>query len=257
MLEFRKMHGLGNDFVILDARGGDLGLEATDMARIADRNLGIGCDQIAVLHPSATSNVFVRFYNADGSESGACGNASRCVADIILSETDNDTCALELTYGAVHCRKVGGLIEVNMGAPKAIKDLTLSYGGVSDPVSVDMGNPHCVFFVDDLGAIDIPVVGAYFENHNSFPNRTNVEFVEVRGKESLRQITWERGAGITLACGSGACAVAVAAFQRGLTQRTVNIELDGGDLMIEYRAEDGCVIMTGPVTYVFDGKFAV
>lgn len=255
-MKFRKMHGLGNDFVIFDAREQDIILTPDDMALVADRHWGVGCDLITILDESESCDISAYFFNADGSESAACGNASRCVADMIMAESGKDSCTLQLIDRVLNCRKVDDLIEVDMGAPKDIKDLDLAHGGVSKPVSVDMGNPHCVFFVDDIDSVDIEAVGAYFEMHEAFPNRTNVEFVQVIDKTHLRQRTWERGVGVTQACGSGACAVAAAAVTRGLVERSVEIELDGGLLQMRWDEKSGSMFMTGPVAYVFDGELA-
>ena len=255
-MRFRKMHGLGNDFVIFDAREEDLYITPEDMQLIADRHWGVGCDLITVMDKSEKADVQVFFFNADGSDSATCGNASRCVADIIMSETGKDTCTIETADRILDCRKKGDLmVEVNMGKAKDTKDMDLSYGGVEKPVAVDMGNPHLVFFVDDIDDIDVEDVGSYFEIHDDFPDRTNVEFVQVVDKTHLRQRTWERGVGVTEACGSGACAVAVAAVKRDLADKTVEIELDGGTMTIE-QEDDGDLLMTGPVAYVFDGKLA-
>ncbi len=253
-MKFRKMHGLGNDFVIFDAREQNIILMPEDMELIADRHWGVGCDQLVIIDVSEKADVSVYFFNADGSESGACGNATRCVADLIMNESGQDTCSIEVTGGILNCRKVGDmLVQVDMGAAKSVSDLDLSRDSVGNPVSVDMGNPHCVFFVDDLTRIDIEELGAHFEVHEMFPNRSNIEFVEVKDKGHLRQKTWERGVGVTEACGSGACAVAVAAVRRGLSDRKVKIELDGGVLEIELDENDH-VLMSGPVAYVFEGQ---
>ncbi len=253
-MKFRKMHGLGNDFVIFDARQENIFLTADNMALIADRHWGVGCDLITILDESENADIFTYFFNADGSESGACGNATRCVADIIMSETGKDECSIEVTYGILNCKKKGELlVEVDMGAARDVKDLDLSRGGVSNPVSVNMGNPHLVFFVDKLEDISVEELGAYFETHENFPNRTNVEFVQVVDKTKLIQKTWERGVGITQACGSGACAVMVAAHRRGLVDNKAEIELDGGTLQMEL-TQDNHILMTGAVAYVFEGK---
>lgn len=253
-MQFLKMHGLGNDFVIFDARSEIIALSEQDMREIADRKRGVGCDLITVIEGSEEADVAVQFFNADGSESGACGNATRCVADMVMSEADKDSCTIAVTGGVLNCRKAGDLlIEVDMGPAKDVTDLDLAYGGVVNPVSVNMGNPHCVFFVSGYDDIDIENIGAYFEGHEAFPERTNVEFVQVLDSTHLRQKTWERGVGMTEACGSGACAVAVAALRRGLTDRKVDIELDGGILHMEIRETDDHVLMTGPVAYVFEG----
>ncbi len=252
--KFRKMHGLGNDFVIFDAREENLFLTPEDMSLIADRHWGVGCDLITVLDVSEKADVAAHFFNADGSESGACGNATRCVADIIMTELHVTSCKIEVTYGILDCVKKGDLlVQVDMGAPQVVRDLDLSYPGVSEPVAVDMGNPHLVFFVDDVESIDVEKLGAYFETHEMFPDRTNVEFVQVIDRTHLRQRTWERGVGLTEACGSGACAVAVAGISRGLCDRKVEIALDGGVLTIEQPEEGGSVFKTGLVAYVFDG----
>ncbi len=254
-MRFRKMHGLGNDFVIFDAREENIFLTPEDMRLIADRRLGVGCDLIAVLDKSAKADVAAYYFNSDGSQSGACGNASRCIADIIMSESGKDECSIEVTYGVLNCKKRGDLlVEVDMGSPNNISEPDLSKGNVSSPVAVDMGNPHLVFFVDNLADIDVQGLGAYFENHEMFPERTNVEFVQVIDKTRLRQKTWERGVGVTLACGSGACAVMAAARRKGFVDGKVDIELDGGVLNLELRESDNHLLMCGAVTYVFEGE---
>ncbi len=251
-MKFRKMHGLGNDFDIFDARTEDLFITPDDMALIADRHWGVGCDLITVIDASEKADAQVFFFNADGSDSATCGNASRCVADIIMNETGKDSCTLEAGTRTLECTRKDDLVQVNMGVSKDTKDLDLSYGGVDKPVAVDMGNPHLVFFVDDIEAVDVADIGAYFETHDDFPERTNVEFVQVIDKTHLRQKTWERGVGVTEACGSGACAVAVAAIHRELSEKKVEIELDGGLMTIE-QTDGGDLLMTGPVAYVFEG----
>lgn len=254
-MHFRKMHGLGNDFVIIDARTESITLNEQDLREIADRRRGVGCDLITILEGSQHADVRAQFFNADGSESGACGNATRCVADIVMSESGLDSCTIAVSDGILSCQRIGDLmVEVDMGAAKDVADLDLAYGAVSNPVSVNMGNPHCVFFVDKLEDIDVEGLGAYFEVHKAFPHRTNVEFVQVIDKGHLRQKTWERGVGVTEACGSGACAVAVAALRRGLSDAKVNVELDGGILHMQVRESDDHVLMAGPVAYVFDGE---
>ncbi len=255
-MKFLKMHGLGNDFVILDAREDTLVLSGKDMREISDRKRGVGCDLITVLEQSDIADFGVQFFNADGSESGACGNASRCVADLYMSQNDVESCTIEVQGGKIlECSRIGDLlVEVDMGPARSITDLDLAHGGLSNPVGVDMGNPHCVFFMQSYDGYDLEALGPYFENHEIFPNRSNIEFVQVIDKTHLRQKTWERGVGMTDACGSGACAVAVSAVHRGLAERKVEIELDGGILHIYVRESDGHVLMTGPVAYVFDGE---
>ena len=256
IMNFRKMHGLGNDFVVFDARTQDIVLTPEDMALVADRHWGVGCDLITVIDVSEKADVAAYFFNADGSESAACGNASRCVADIIMAEMGKDSCSIETSDRILACEKKGDLlVQVNMGAAKDVRDLGLSKDNVSNPVSVDMGNPHCVFFVDDLSDVDVETLGPYFETHKDFPNRSNIEFVQVMDKTHLRQVTWERGVGITQACGSGACAVYAAARHCKLVDEAVEIELDGGVLSLSADEGDN-ILMTGAVAYVFDGKLA-
>jgi diaminopimelate epimerase len=267
-MNFKKMHGLGNDFVILDFRTESLALTPEKITQICDRNFGVGCDQLVVLEASENADIRAIFYNADGSESGACGNASRCIADIIMIEQGTDSCTLETGGGILRGSRAGqGLITIDMGAPNLDwahiplaekRDTTMLYldeSSKNPAVAVNMGNPHCVLFVEDAEQALVDRIGPKVENHPLFPERTNVEFVQALEDGSFRQRTWERGAGETLACGSGACAVAVAVIQRDLTdERTVQIHLNGGTLSIEWRESDGHVYMTGPVAYVFDGK---
>lgn len=255
---FLKMHGLGNDFVVLDGRNVPAIIDEEQARRLADRHFGIGCDQIVVLEParSPAADVFVRFLNSDGSESGACGNGTRCVAKLIFDEKGREACLIETSSGLLACRKLeGGLVEVDMGEAKDLADLDLTEGPLHAPVYVNMGNPHAVFFVEDALAVELERHGPKVEHHRLFPNRTNVEVVSLLGKDTLRLRVWERGAGITLACGSGACAAAAAAFHRGLTGRQVRIVLDGGELGLHY-LENGHVLMTGPATLVASGKLA-
>ncbi|MCK5384161.1 MAG: diaminopimelate epimerase [Alphaproteobacteria bacterium] len=253
-MKFQKMHGLGNDFVIIDAREKPVSLSERKIVEISDRRRGVGCDLVTVIGPSEKADVCVKFFNADGSESGVCGNATRCIADIVMSDLDKESCTIEVNDGVLPCRQVEGLlIEVDMGVPKSVEDMDMSYDSVSNPVAVDMGNPHLVFFVDNLEDINVEMLGAHFEHHEAFPNRTNVEFVQVIDAENLRQKTWERGCGITQACGSGACAVMVSAPRRGIVGHKVAVEMDGGILHMELRESDGHVLMSGPVAYVFDG----
>lgn len=269
MLKFKKMHGLGNDFVIVDGRGRDLGLTPERIAQVADRRRGVGCDQFIVIETSETpsATAFMRIYNPDGGQAGACGNATRCVADMLMQETGEDHAVIETVSGLLSCVRAGeGLVTVDMGAPKLKwRDIPLAWETDTErlplcgdqlgaPVAVGMGNPHCVFFVEDVEGLEIDRLGPRFETDPLFPEKTNVEFVEVLAEDHVRMRVWERGAGITQACGSGACAVGVAAVRRGLTGRKVTVTLDGGDLVIEWREEDGHVLMSGPYAYVFDGR---
>ncbi len=266
MLAFRKMHGLGNDFVVLDGRARALTLTAQAARTIADRRTGVGCDQILIMEPArAGGDIFMAIFNADGSVVESCGNGSRCVARLIMDETGKDKITLETASGpVVATRAPDGLIAIDMGPARdtwqAIPlaeaadtlHLPVSEGALRDAVAVNVGNPHAVFFVDDAEAIDLATLGPRLERHPLFPQRTNVEAVQVLSRGRLRMRVWERGAGITRACGTGACAAAVAAVRRGLTDRNVTVTLDGGNLEIEWRA-DGHVIMTGPVAEAFSG----
>ncbi|WP_420548852.1 diaminopimelate epimerase [Curvivirga sp.] len=270
MVAFRKMHGLGNDFIVVDNRDGKLKLSDEQIKLMSHRRLGIGCDQFIILEPAQNSDadVFMRIHNPDASESGACGNATRCVASLIIAETGQSEIIIETLRGLLPSKEVGdGLYSVNMGG--ALLDwqniplsrdidttkLPIEVDGAATPFAVGMGNPHCVFFVDDADKINLEKVGPEAEHHPLFPERTNVEFVSKKSDGSLRMRVWERSAGITMACGSGACAVGVAAFESGFTDnRKMDIELDGGVLTIEY-LENGDVIMTGPVATSFISDF--
>jgi diaminopimelate epimerase len=267
MISFTKMHGLGNDFVVLDLRDGMPAPDADTARRIADRRRGIGCDQLILIEPAEMTgaDVRLRFLNADGSESGACGNGTRCVASSLLDEGGADSLVLQTLAGRLEASPAGsGLYTVDMGAPNLGWDdiplaedcdtlhLPLSLGPLEDPAAVNMGNPHCIFFVDDAEDIELATYGPQIEHHPLFPERTNVEVATVIDREQIRLRVWERGAGITLACGSGACATAVAAARRGLTERKVELIMDGGALSAEWRADDH-VLLTGPVATSFTG----
>ena len=265
--DFIKMHGAGNDFVVLDLRRGGAAPTATEAVAIADRHRGIGCDQIILIGPSKTgvADLGLVFLNSDGSESGACGNGTRCVADLLMKERGADHLALETAAGILDCaRGRDGRVTVDMGLARAEwRDIPLAEardtlhlgigeGPVKDPVGVGMGNPHAVFFVADVSAIPIEAIGPKLERHKLFPERANIGFAEVRAPDRIRLRVWERGAGLTLACGSGACAALVAAVRRGLAKRKATLELDGGTLEIEW-LENGHVLMTGPTAIAFHG----
>jgi diaminopimelate epimerase len=254
------MHGLGNDFVVIDARGSATSPVTAALARaLGDRHRGVGFDQIAVVRES-TAGVEVDFWNPDGSEAGACGNATRCVASILMAEAKTDTISLTTSRGLLHAEmKPDGRVRVNMGRPveewqsiPLARDVPLdSLPLEGAPSAVGMGNPHCVFFVDDAESVAIDRLGPRIEHDPLFPERTNVEFVQVIDRSAIRMRVWERGLGVTLACGSGACAAAVAATRRNLTEPQVAVHLDGGVLDVDWR-DDG-VWMTGPVAEVFEG----
>jgi len=259
-LPFMKMHGLGNDFVVVDARAGASRITPGLARAIGDRRRGIGFDQLAVIENGPDADAHLTFWNADGSLSAACGNATRCIARHIMDETGRDRLTLITARGALQAVDAGdGLTSVNMGTPQldwqevplaeAMDTLELPIEG--GPTATGMGNPHCSFFVEDAEAIQLETFGLRYEHHPLFPERTNVQVASLIGPDHLRMRVWERGVGVTLASGSSSCAVAVAAARRGLTGRKVRIDLDGGTLMIDWR-EDG-VWMTGGTTHVCDG----
>ena len=261
-LRFRKMHGLGNDFVIIDARGADDPMTPALARAIGDRRRGVGFDQLAIMQDDVEADASIVFWNSDGSTAGACGNASRCLGRILMEETGKDSAVIRTERGMLDCRRVGDLIEVNMGQPQlnwrdiplAEKMETKTLALPDGPAAVGMGNPHCIFFVADVEATKVEKQGPLFEVHPLFPERTNVEFAQVIDRQTIRLRVWERGAGETLACGSGACATAVAAHRRGLTDAKVDLHLNGGVLTVDWR-DDG-VYMTGPTTMVHDGVFS-
>lgn len=258
-LPFMKMHGLGNDFVVIDARDTPATMTAPLAAALADRHRGVGFDQLAMIHEDGAADLSLVFYNADGSTAGACGNATRCVARYEMRRTGKSAMTIRTERGLLAARDAGdGLTSVNMGQPQTdwrdiplaqeVNTLMLPIDGA--PTATGMGNPHCTFFVEDAEAVDLSARGAEVERHPLYPERTNVQFAHLIGPDHLRMRVWERGVGVTLASGSSSCATAVAAARRGLTGRKVTIELDGGTIHIDWRA-DG-VWMTGPTAHVFD-----
>ena len=260
-LPFLKMHGLGNDFVIIDSRGREAIVTPELATAIGDRHRGVGFDQLAEIRTSSSADIDLDFWNSDGSRAGACGNATRCVGRLMLDETGKDEVTIRTERGILIARRAGNEVSVNMGHPQRMWDeVPLSHPVDTDflplegePVAVGMGNPHAVFFVDDIQKVDVPNWGKKVEYDPLFPQRTNVEFAEVRARDEIRMRVWERGTGITLACGSGACATAVAASVRGLTDKKVRMEVDGGWLTLDWR-DDG-VWMTGPTQLVFKAEF--
>ncbi|MGE5148218.1 MAG: diaminopimelate epimerase [Candidatus Eiseniibacteriota bacterium] len=264
---FIKMHGLGNDFVVLDRRAGGRKLDSALARAVADRHQGVGCDQVIVIEPSETgvADAAMRIFNADGSEVAACGNATRCVATLLFREHNTDHVTIETGAGMLDAAAApGGLVTVDMGPARTewrdipvaealdTLHMGIAEGPLHDPVGVSMGNPHAVFFVDDVAAIPLDKVGPKLERHRLFPERANIGVAQVVSKTRLRLRVWERGTGITLACGTGACAAAVAASRRNLTGRKVEVVVDGGMLFIEW-ADDGHVLMTGPAATSFTG----
>lgn len=266
-IEFIKMHGLGNDFVVIDDRDGALALGVDQARAIGNRRTGVGFDQLLILEQPTLdqADVFMRIRNPDGSEAQACGNGTRCVASLIMDELDRDQINIQTIAGVLKSsREDNGTVTVDMGParlawneiPLSRECDTLHLGigedGFNDPVGVNMGNPHAVFFVDDVSAVNLDSVGPKLEHNELFPELANIEFAQAIGPDRLRMRVWERAAGITRACGSGACAVAVAAHRRGLTGRRVEVVLDGGPLQIEWLENDH-VLMAGPVATSFHG----
>jgi diaminopimelate epimerase len=261
LFPFMKMHGLGNDFVVIDARAQSLEMTESLARALGDRRRGVGFDQLAViLRTDSVADAYLKFYNSDGSTAGACGNATRCIARHLMDETGEETLSLETEHGILFAKDMGDQItSINMGQPdlnwqeiplsQDMDTLELPIDG--SPTATGMGNPHCTFFVDDVDAIDLETQGPAFEHHPLYPERTNVQFAQVVGSDHIRMRVWERGVGVTLASGSSSCATAVAAARRGLTGRTVRIDLDGGTLHIDWR-DDG-VWMTGGTMHVFSG----
>lgn len=270
-LPYLKMNGLGNDFVVLDARAEKIALSRQQIIDISDRTTGIGCDQLIVMEPDAIEgvDVFMRIYNAEGGEVDACGNATRCIAALVAGETGKDAVTIRTNAGILTARMNGELVTVDMGTPRFAWDqiplaepfadttgIELQIGPIDAPVLhtpsvVNVGNPHAIFWVDDLAAHDLAKFGPMLENHPIFPERANITLAQVLSDDRIRVRVWERGAGLTLACGTAACATAVAAARKGLAGRKVTIELPGGPLDIEWRENDH-ILMTG--AWALDGE---
>lgn len=267
-MRYFKMNGCGNDFVIIDARSrGSLPLSQIQARAIADRNTGIGCDQVIALERSIRGDAFMRIWNSDGGNVEACGNAARCVAWMLMEEGGATSRRIETGAGMLYAERSGDqIITVDMGSPllrweeiplaRPMETDVLKFeaGGLKGPGAVNMGNPHVVFFVNDVRAVPIETLGPKVETDPMFPERTNVGFAEVRSPEQIRLRVWERGAGLTKACGTGACAAVVAAHRQALTGRSVEIIADGGSLQIEWREGDDRVLMTGPVELESTGE---
>lgn len=266
--DFIKMHGLGNDFVIIDGRQTPFVPSPQKLRRIADRRRGIGCDQFMILMPPRHSqaDVYMDMYNADASVVRACGNATRCVGMLLFGELKRPNCTIGTIAGTLQVWKDGEVVAVDFGIPKCdwqqiplaqatdTLHVPLSAAGVTDACCVNMGNPHAVFFVPDVQAIDLPTIGPALEHDPIFPDRCNIEIVQIISRHQLRMRVWERGTGITQACGSGACATLVAAARRGLADRCATIELDGGQLSVEWRDDDH-VILKGEGVESYRGTF--
>lgn len=269
-LPFIKMHGLGNDFVIIDGRNDPISIGAEAARRIADRHTGVGCDQLILLgRPTAPdAQAFMAIRNADGGESAACGNATRCVAALLMSENGTDEAVIETEAGILVAQGAAEGVTVDMGVPGTRwQDIPLAHdadtlhlpleaGDLSDPAACSMGNPHATFFVGDVETVDIPALGPGLETDPLFPERANIGFAQVLAPERIRLRVWERGAGLTAACATGACAAVVNGVRRKLLDRRVTCVLDGGELTVEWREADGHVLMTGPIAVAFSGLIA-
>ena len=271
---FLKMNGLGNDFVVVQAQDEPFEPTAQEVRAIADRQAGVGCDQLISISPSTRADALVRFWNADGEEIDACGNGSRCAALLLMQAAGKLQATLETKAGLLSARRAGASsVTVDMGPPRLdwteiplaeamdTKGIELQVGPIDDPAMhtpgcVSMGNPHVVFFVPDVARVGVREVGSLVENHPLFPQGVNVGFAQVEARDRIRLRVWERGAGLTKACGTGACAALVAAHRRGLVDRAATLELDGGELSVEWRESDGHVIMTGPAQIDFAGTLA-
>jgi diaminopimelate epimerase len=257
---FHKMHGLGNDFVVIDAREMPVAIDAARARAIADRREGIGCDQLVLIEPSNVADAKVTFFNADGSQAESCGNASRCIATLLGGQSQVETAG-----GIIALAAEADGATVDMGAPRFDWDaiplaypvdtaaLPVAWEELEAPAAVNVGNPHVIFFVDDADAVPLNRLGPIVEHDPLFPERVNVNVATVEGPQRLRLRVWERGAGLTRACGTGACATAVAAIRSGRVQSPVTVQLPGGELVIEW-APGGSIRMSGPATYVYEGE---
>jgi diaminopimelate epimerase len=272
---FTKMHGLGNEIVVVDMRGKPDAINPAD-ARAVARSEGAPYDQLMALYPPRTAGTvsFVRIFNNDGSEAGACGNGMRCIASLMMDETGKDALTFETPAGLIDCWRAGErLFTVDMGKPRFAwneiplaeefrdtRTIELQVGPIEKPILhspsvVNVGNPHAIFWVEDVEAYDLAKIGPLLEHHPLFPERANISLAAVKTPSHIVIRTWERGAGLTKACGSAACAVAVAAARLSKTGRTVRVTVPGGDLFIEWRESDDHVLMTGPVAFEYEGRF--
>jgi diaminopimelate epimerase len=257
---FHKMHGLGNDFVVIDARQTPVAMTTARARAIADRRAGIGCDQLILIEPSARSDAKMRIFNADGGEVEACGNAARAVA-LLLGQP----ASIETLGGTIQTRPGDGSATVDMGEPRFDWDaiplayamdtraMPVAWETLETPAAVNVGNPHAIFFVEDADAVELERLGPLIEHDPVFPERVNINVASLAGDDHLKLRVWERGVGLTSACGTGACASAVAAIRAGLVQSPVTVTLPGGDLSIAW-TPGGTITMTGPATHVFTGE---
>ena len=265
---FIKMHGLGNDFVVIDSTKSQYTINKSSIQLISDRRFGVGCDQVIEMKPSAKEDIYMKIYNSDGTEAEACGNAARCVAGLLFASNQKKEVSIETVAGVLKAEsEEDGLIKVDMGKPSFFwKDIPLSSDishisfeelSLINGLAVNMGNPHIVFFVKDINEVDINKVGPLVENSSYFPEKVNVEVCQIINKSKIKVTVWERGAGKTLACGTGACAALVAAYKNNLTDPTAEIVLNGGSLNITWNVNsDEHVIMSGPIAVSFLGDFS-
>jgi len=265
---FIKMHGLGNDFVVIDSTKNQYTISKSSIQLISDRRFGVGCDQVIEMKPSAKEDIYMKIYNSDGTEAEACGNAARCVAGLLFASNQKKEVSIETVAGVLKAEsEEDGLIKVDMGKPSFFwKDIPLSSDishisfeelSLINGLAVNMGNPHIVFFVKDINEVDINKVGPLVENSSYFPEKVNVEVCQIINKSKIKVTVWERGAGKTLACGTGACAALVAAYKNNLTDPTAEIVLNGGSLNITWNVNsDEHVIMSGPIAVSFLGDFS-
>jgi diaminopimelate epimerase len=271
-IPFRKMNGLGNDFVVLDARTRALAIDDAKARAIADRRTGIGCDQLIVMEPSPAADVRMRIWNNEGFEVESCGNASRCIADLIFTERHTRTATIDTKGGFLVATRGGdSLVTIDNGAPRFdwqdiplsekfhdTRHIELQVGPIDAPLIhspsvVNVGNPHCIFWVKDLDVVDLAKVGPMLEHHPLFPQRANITLARVDSRDHVTIRVWERGAGLTRACGTAACAVMAAGFRLKLIDAKCRVTLPGGDLLMQRREADGHILMTGPVTYEYEG----
>lgn len=277
-IQYLKMNGLGNDFIVLDGRVNAIALSSDQVRWIADREQGIGCDQLIVLEPEQAPeiDVFMRIYNHDGGEVKACGNATRCVAALIAKESGKTSIVVQTSAGLLTCQVAGNMVSVDMGKPKFdwqsiplaeefgdTRGIELQIGPIDAPVLhtpsvVNVGNPHAIFWVmDDPDNYDLNLFGPMLENHPIFPDRANISLAQVLPKNQVKVRVWERGVGLTKACGTAACAVVAAGVRKGLTQRKIEVHLPGGSLALEWRGKDDHIIMTGPWSLDHEGEISL
>ncbi len=264
-LQFIKMHGLGNDFVVLDGRQEPINLATEDVRAIADRRTGIGCDQLITLKNSNKADVFMYIQNADGSTAEACGNATRCIGALIMAETKGETASIETDVDLLHCQSENDGVRANMGKPRFnwadiplaeerdTLHVDLNVGALKDPVAVNVGNPHVVYFVPEVDKVDLASLGPMVETYPLFPERVNVNVVEIISPNEIKLRVWERGAGITRACGTGAAASVVAGVRRGLLERKTKVQLLGGTLDVHWDEDDN-VYISGAAETSYHGE---